>query len=141
MSNLSAFMKPVYTEKKIEVVVGDRFLDEQGNPVPIVMKSLTQEKLQAIAKRSTHEKKVNGKLVQDLDATEHLTRCLIASIVFPDLTNKELCNSYGVEDPLLLPAKMFLVDEFETLAKAFAQLNGLKTEEGDTLVAGEITKN
>lgn len=141
MSNLSAFLKPVYTEKKIEVVVGDRFVDEQGNPVPIVMKSLTQEKLQAIAKRSTHEKKVNGKVVQEMDMTEHLNRCLIASIVFPDLTNKELCNSYGVEDPLLLPAKMFLVDEYEILAKTFATLNGLKTEDGEIQIAGEITKN
>lgn len=141
MSNLSAFLKPVYTEKKIEVVISDRFVDEQGNPVPIVMKSLTQEKMQSIAKRSTHEKKINGKTVQDLDTTEHLNRCLIASIVFPDMTNKELCNAYGVEDPLLLPAKMFLVDEYEALAKAFATLNGLKTEDGELQVAGEITKN
>ena len=57
------------------------------------------------------------------------------------MTNKELCNAYGVEDPLLLPAKMFLVDEYEALAKAFATLNGLKTEDGELQVAGEITKN
>ena len=60
MSKLSAFLKPAYTERKIEIVVGDRFNDEEGNPVPIVMKSLTQDQINAIAKRSTHEKKVNG---------------------------------------------------------------------------------
>lgn len=141
MSSLSAFLKPVYTEKKIEVIVGDRFLDEEGNPVPIVMKSLTQEQLQMIAKRSTHEKKINGRIVSELDSTEHLNRCLIASIVSPDLTNKELCNAYGVEDPLLLPGKMFFVGEYEQLAKAFAKLNGLKTEDGDLEIAGEVTKN
>jgi hypothetical protein len=141
MSNLSAFLKPAYTERKIEIVVGDRFLDEEGNPVPIVMKSLTQEQLQMIAKRSTHTRKVNGREVTEVDANEHLNRCLIAAVVFPDLSNKELCNAYGVEDPVILPPKMFLVDEYEKLAKAFASLNGLKSENGELQIAGEVTKN
>lgn len=141
MSKLDAFINPVYTEKKIEVVVGDRFLDEEGNPIPIVMKSLTQEKIQEIAKRSTHERKINGRIVTDMDATEHLNRCLVASIINPDLTNKELCNAYHTEDPYQLPPKMFLVDEYEKLARAFATLNGLKTEDGELQIAGEVTKN
>lgn len=141
MSNLSAFLKPAYTERKIEIVIGDRFVDENGNPVPVVMKSLTQEQLQAISRRSTHERKINGRVVADVDSTEHLNRCLIASIVSPDLTSRELCNAYGVEDPVLLPPKMFLVDEYEKLAKAFATLNGLKTDDGEIQIAGEVTKN
>lgn len=141
MSNLSAFLKPAYTERKIEIIVGDRFVDEEGKPVSIVMKSLTQEQLQAIAKRSTHERKVNGRIVNDVDANENLNRCLIASIVDPDLTSRELCNAYGTEDPVQLPSKMFLVDEYEKLAKAFAKLNGLKTDDGELQIAGEVTKN
>lgn len=141
MSKLSAFLKPAYTERKIEIVVGDRFNDEEGNPVPIVMKSLTQDQINAIAKRSTHEKKVNGKLVSNLDTAEHLNRCLIASIVFPDLSSKELCNAYGTEDPVSLPSKMFLVDEYEKLARAFAELNGFKTDDGEVDLSGDITKN
>jgi hypothetical protein len=141
MSNLSAFIKPAYTERKIEVIVGDRFLDENGNPVPIVLKSLTQEQMNAIAKRSMRQKVVGGRTVTDIDATENLSRCLIASIISPDLTDKELCNAYGVEDPVLLPPKMFLVDEFEKVAKAFAKLNGLKEDDGSIRIAGEVTKN
>ena len=105
------------------------------------MKSLTQDQINAIAKRSTHEKKVNGKLVSNLDTAEHLNRCLIASIVFPDLSSKELCNAYGTEDPVSLPSKMFLVDEYEKLARAFAELNGLKTDDGEVDLSGDITKN
>lgn len=141
MSNLSAFLKPAYTEKKIEVIVGDRFNDENGNPVPIVMKSLTQEQLNAIAKQATHERKIGGRIVMDVDANEHLNRCLIASIIDPDMTNRDLCRAYGTEDPVALPTKMFLIDEFEKLAKAFAKLNGLKEEDGTVQIAGEITKN
>lgn len=141
MSNLSAFLKPAYTERKIEIVLGDRFLDEEGNPVPVIMKSLTQEQLQAIAKRSTHERKYGNKTVNEVDANEHLNRCLIASVISPDLSNKDLCNAYGVEDPVLLPPKMFLVDEYEKLAKGFAKLNGLKNDDGEIQIAGEVTKN
>lgn len=141
MSKLSAFLKPAYTERKLEIIVGDRFNDENGNPVPVVMKSLTQEQLNAIARRSTHEKTIGGKVVSDVDANEHLNRCLIASIVFPDLTDKDLCHAYGTEDPVSLPPKMFLIDEYEKLAKGFATLNGLKEEDGSIHITGEVTKN
>ena len=83
----------------------------------------------------------SGKLVSNLDTAEHLNRCLIASIVFPDLSSKELCNAYGTEDPVSLPSKMFLVDEYEKLARAFAELNGLKTDDGEVDLSGDITKN
>ena len=141
MSELNAFMNPVYMEKKIEVVVSDRFVGEDGKPIPVVMKSLTQEKMQEIAKRSTHEKKVNGHLVSEMDAIEHLNRCLVASVISPDLTNRDLCNAYKTEDPVQLPSKMFLVDEYEKLARAFAALNGLKNEDGETEIPGEVSKN
>ena len=141
MSSLAAFLKPAYTERKIEVVIGDRFLDEEGNPVPVVMKSLTQEQLNAIAKKSTKEKKVGNKTTTEIDYEENMNRCLIESIVFPNLRDRELCLAYGTEDPVQLPSKMFLVDEFSILAKAFAKLNGLRDKNGDTRIPGEVTKN
>ena len=141
MGNLSAFLKPAYTEKKIEVIVSDRFKDEDGNPVPVVMKSLTQAQMQAIAKQSTREKKVNGKITKDIDMNEHLNRCLIESIVFPDLRNKELCEAYGTIDPVSLPSRMFLIGEYQKLAQAFAELNGLEDEDDLEDTTGEITKN
>jgi hypothetical protein len=134
-------MNPAYTERKIELVLSDRFKDEDGNPVPIVMKSLTQEQLNAIAQQSTKQKKVGGKVVSEVDASEHLNRCLIASVVFPDLTNTELCQRYGTMDPVLLPSRLFLVDEYEKLARAFAELNGMSQDEEGVHIAGEITKN
>lgn len=141
MSELSAFMNPVYTEKKIEVIIGDRFLGEDGKPIPVIMKSLTQEKMQEIAKRSTHEKRVNGKIVSEMDAIEHLNRCLVASVISPDLTNRDLCNAYKTEDPVQLPSKMFLVDEYEKLAKAFAKLNGINSDDSDSEILGDVSKN
>lgn len=143
MSNLNAFLKPAYRERKIEIVLGDRFLNEDGTPEPVIMKSLTQEQLNEIARASTHDKKIGGRVVQEVDATEHLNRCLVESIIFPDLRNADLCASCGAgADPTLVPSKLFLIDEFEILAKAFAKLNGIKQDENGALeIPGEITKN
>lgn len=141
MASLDAFLNPVYTERKIEVVVGDRFVDENGKPVPIVMRSLTQDELNEIGRASTKEKKVGGKTVMDMDAIENLNRCLVASIVFPDLTSEAICKKCKTIDPSQVPSRLFLIDEYTKLAKAFAELNGLKDDNGEFNPPGEITKN
>lgn len=142
MSNLSAFLKPAYKEKTVEVIVGDRFLDEEGKPVPFILKSMTQEQLQALAKRSMREKIVNGKRVQEFDKIEHINRCIVASCIQPNMQDRELCLAYGTEDPLLLPQKMLLVSEYEKLGRAFSVLNGLMDEDDyESELAGDVTKN
>lgn len=141
MSKLSAFIKPVYRERTVELDLGDRFVDENGEHVKVVMKSLTQEQLNAIVKQSTREKKVGDSVVTELDPIEHLNRCLIASITFPDLTSKEICDACHTIDPVTVPPKLFLVDEYEILAAAFGKLNGLKEKDGPLRIPGEISKN
>ena len=142
MSNLSAFLKPAYNERQVKIILGDRFLNDNGEPEPVIMKSLTQEKIQEIARRSTHDRKINGRIVQDIDAVENMNRCLIESIVFPDLRSTELCRANGVEDPVSLPSKLFLVEEYTILTQTFAKLNGIKLkEDGEFEIPGEITKN
>ena len=142
MGSLSAFLKPAYREQKIEIVLGDRFLDEEGKPVPVVMHSLTQEKMQEIAKASTRLRKVNGVDVPQIDSMENINRCLVESISFPDMHNLELCRAHGTEDPFKLPSKMFMPGEFAKLAQAFAKLNGIDLDnDGFEEIAGNITKN
>lgn len=142
MGNLNAFLKPAYTERTISIVLGDRFLNEDGSPEPVIMRSLTQEQIQQIARDATKEKKVNGKTVTELDPVENMNRCLVESLVFPDLKNAELCRSKGTLDPYELPSKLFLLDEYSMLTKAFAKLNGIKIgDDGEMEIPGEVTKN
>lgn len=141
MGNLNAFLNPVYREKRIEIKF-DRFQNEDGSIEPIVMKSITQEKIQQIARDSTKEKKVNGKIIQDLDAIENMNRCLVESIVFPDLRNPDLCRSCGTMDPNEVPPRLFSVGEYSILSKTFAELNGIKLgSDGELEIPGEVTKN
>lgn len=137
MSNLSAFLKPTYTEKKVEVVISDRFLDENGKPVPFIIKSLSHEAFETIRKRSYKEQLVNGKKNQIIDNNLWLSRCIVESCIQPDFHDEELCHTYGCEDPFSCPSKMLLEGEIQRLGKAILALNGLDDESPEL---GEISK-
>lgn len=137
MSGLSAFLNPTYTQQTAEVFVSDRFLGDDGKPVAFVLKTLNQETLEQIAKRSTHEQTIDGRKIKSIDKVEHLNRCLVESCIYPNFKEKELCEHYGTLDPVDLPKKMLLVKEYEKLARAFLDLNGLSD---DSPEYGEITK-
>lgn len=137
MSGLSAFLNPTYTEQTAEVFVSDRFLDENGNPIPFKIKALNQETLELISKRSKKEQTIDGRKVSIVDKVEHLNRCLVEACVYPNFRDKELCEHYGTLDPIELPKKMLFVKEYEKLARAFLDLNGLSD---DSPEYGVITK-
>lgn len=137
MSNLKAFLKPLYTEKTVSVVVSDRFVDDDGKPVEFILKTLSQEQLATISKRSMREQTIGGRKVQDIDRNAYVNRCLVESCIQPDFKDKELCNAYGTEDPIQLPQKMLLGFEYERLGRAFLELNGLNDESPEL---GEVSK-
>lgn len=139
MANLAGFLKPTYKEKTVQIVISDRFLDEKGEPIPFILKSMTQDRMNAIAKRSVREQTVNGKKVQVADTAQQIARCLIESCIQPDFRDAELCRAYGTEDPVELPQKMLLISEYEKLGQAFLELNGMSSD--DFILTGEVTKN
>lgn len=138
MSNLSAFLKPTYTEKTVEVQISDRFIDpETGEPVPFILRSLSHDQFEAIRRISYKEQTINGKKNQVIDNDLWLARCIVESCVQPDFKSRELCNAYGVELPVSCPQKMLLEGEFQKLGRAILELNGL-TDESPEL--GELSK-
>ena len=60
MSNLNAFLHPVQGDETREIIVSNRFLDENGRPVPFRIRALTQEENDAISKRSMRLVKAGG---------------------------------------------------------------------------------
>ena len=138
MSNLAGFFKPLYTEETREVVISDRFVDENGKPIPFKLKSLSQEQMRDIAKRSIREKIVNGKKTQETDTDLFISRCLVTACLQPDFKDEELCKNYGTIDPFELPQKMLLAREYDKLGRVFIDMNGLESGEFDL---GEVTKN
>lgn len=122
MSKISAFLHPVKTTIEKEVVVSDRFLDENGKPATFKIRALTQEENEAITKAATRVELKNGQRLEYLDNEDFVRRLVVAATVEPDLSSKELCDAYGVVSPKMVAVKMFLAGEFNNLV---AEITGL----------------
>ena len=126
MSNLSAFLHPVTMQEEKEVVISKRFLDEDGKPAKFRIRSVTQDEADALLKQSTRTvKKRDGSMEQTVDDQNFNRRLIVAATVMPDFRAKELCDAYGVLDPLLVPGKMLFSGEFSNLLREILDLSGL----------------
>lgn len=124
MSALSAFLHPTVTREEKEVIISNRFLGEDGKPVPFKIRSLTQEENAAIIKAATRQKKVDGQWQDSIDANELSARTVVEATIFPDFRSAELCEKYGTKDPVQVPGKMLLAGEFARLINAVSKLSG-----------------
>lgn len=130
MSKLSAFLHPVSTVEEKEAVISDRFVDENGTPVPFRIRSMTQEEMDTLVKKSTKTVRVNGQQVEHFDGLDLNRRLIVAATVEPAFADKEMCDAYGVVDPLLVPVKMLLPGEYKKLLSAITELNGISEPNG-----------
>lgn len=131
MSKLSAFLHPVTVREEKEIVISDRFQDENGDPVPFKIRALTQEENDKITRQATRRVKNGGQISEQLDSVDFSHRMVVAATVEPDFQAKELCDAYGVVDPLLLPGRMLLSGEYAKLLKEitnFSGFNGVEDE-------------
>ena len=126
MSKLSVFLHPVSTKEEKEVIISNRFQDENGESVPFRIRALTQEENDAITKKATRRIKENGQSVEWFDSVDFCHRLVVAATVYPDFSSKELCEGYGVMDPLLVPGKMLFSGEYSKLLQAIKELSGFE---------------
>ncbi len=127
MSNLNAFLNPVRVENQ-EIIISERFKDEEGKPVPFVIRPISQSENDSLIRTSTRTVKVNGQPVEKLDNVVYGRRVVVAATVTPDFTSEELCRAYATMDPLEVPGKMLLVGEYTRLSSAIMALSGLKED-------------
>lgn len=129
MSKLSIFLHPVTTAMEKEIVISERFRDENGNAVPFKIRALTQEENDVITRQATRRRKESGQTIEQLDNVDFARRMVIAATVDPDFTSKELCDGCGVMDPLLVPGKLLLSGEYAKLVKEITLLSGFAEQE------------
>jgi hypothetical protein len=129
MSALKAFLQPVMAGVTKEVIVSNRFKDEEGNAVPFVIKAITQKENEKLARMSRKTFNVNGSPVEKLDNLLYTKRLVLACVQEPDFSAQEMCNYYGTEDPLDVPSQMLSIGEYNRLSEAILELNGMKDAE------------
>lgn len=120
MSSLKAFLNPIRVENK-EVIVSNRF-QEDGKPVPFIIKPITQKENEKLIKKYTKRDKRG---IEILDRTEYIQALTASAVVFPDLRNAELQAAYGVLGEVELLKAMLYVGEFAELSQAVQELSGL----------------
>lgn len=123
MSTLKAFLNPIKPEKR-EVIVSDRF-QEDGKPVPFIIRPITQKENELLIKKYTKRDKKGNEI---FDRTGYIHELVASAVVFPDLKNAELQQAYGVLGETELLKEMLLVGEFATLAQAVQELSGLDVD-------------
>lgn len=125
MSALTAFFAQNAAAAQVEeVVVSDRFQDEHGAAVPWRLRSMTEEENETIRKSCQRKVKDKGVVSYETNTDEYLAKLAVASVVFPDLKNAELQQSYQVMGADQCLRKMLLPGEYATLVQKVQQING-----------------
>lgn len=115
--------------KKVENVtftLSDRFVDpETGLPYEWEMRPLGAQEEVALRKEcSVTTKDRKGRTTKEVDQDKYVMRAVARTVVFPDLRNAELQDSYGVMGEQELLQTMLLSAEQTRLLLQFNKLNG-----------------
>lgn len=133
-SKFSAFM--AQNVEKIEnkkVIVSERF-KENGKPVEWEIRAITEDENQALQRKAYVNVPVTGQrgaYTREMDQVKYTSMMLAASVVFPDLNDAELQDSYGVKTPDELLKKMLIPSEMGILAEAVTSF--IKRGEADLI--------
>lgn len=132
--NFNSFFKQnakVVENKK--VTISERFIKENGEVETFEIRAISAQDDQLLRENCTIIKDINGQKIPMIDSVKYQTMLCAACVVYPELGNADLQDSYGVKTKQDLLTAMLLPAEFQDLATEVNKVNGFKT-------LGELTK-
>lgn len=130
MSNLSAFLSQNAVKvENIKYVASNRFLDKDKNSVEWEIACITSDEDEALRKSCTTRVQVPGKknmYQPETDYAKYITKLVTRCVVFPNLNDKELQDSYKVMGAEQLIKTMLLPGEYADLAEKVQKVNGFE---------------
>lgn len=117
-----------------KVVISNRFKDEKGQPIEWELKTLSADDNDTLERSCYVNTPVagrKGQFTRELDRNKYTALLLAETVVYPDLNNAELQDSYGVKTPDALLKKMLTLAEYNKLAEELANSS---SENMDNLV-------
>lgn len=133
--SLSAFLaQNVMKPSNKKIAVSKRILDEEKKPALWELQALTSSEVSKLRGECTRRVLAEGKYkryVNELDQEKFMGKMVARCVVYPDLTDAALQDSYHVmgEDALL--QAMFTPGEYTDLQLAVQELNGFDLEADD----------
>ena len=136
MSKFSRFMRANKVEKKNERYAPTRSLcDENGKPLEWEFKHITSKENEALRDECTIEVPVTGKpnmFRPRVQSGKYIRKMITASVVYPDLYDARLQDSYGVKTPEeLLLAMVDDPGEYNELTAFMQRFQGFDTSFND----------
>lgn len=142
MSGLKAFMKPPVTDTTEDVIISDRFTDEDGKVQPFKIRIISQEINESLHNQASRPIKKNGVVIgSQTDSTKYGNLLIVACVAYPNFKDSELCNYYKTKDPLDVPRRMLTAGEFNKLVKAVNRINGFNVDDDQVETLEEEAKN
>lgn len=129
--NMRAFYRDSVEENKsVFFPASKRIKDEEGNPVMWELRVLGYDEIKAITKRNTKNvpNKVTGAAEKRTNTEEAAMEMTLKSIVFPDLNDADLQDSWGVVGAEALLKAMLTPGEIVDLENAVQSAAGYSTE-------------
>lgn len=124
--NMSAFLaENIEQVPHKEVVISKRIKDEDGKPVAWELQPLSTARVRKLRKESMRF--VGGQMDIDLDVLN--MELVLESVVFPDLKDPALQDSYGVMGEEQLLDKILLPGEYDELVGQVSVLCGYNSQE------------
>lgn len=124
---LNAFLaENVETVANKKVVISKRFKGADGNPVEWELRPISSALNDELQRRATVQRNERGRVIRETDQVKYMGLFLAESVVYPDLNNAKLQDSYGVKSADALLKKMLLVGEMNTLAQEVSELSNLE---------------
>lgn len=103
MSRFAAFMKENKKVRENGFYAPTKSLcDENGKPLEWEFRHITSKENEKIRSAATNDVQITGKpnmFRPKLDSSKYAANMAVASVVFPDLMDAELQDSYGVKKP------------------------------------------
>lgn len=136
-SNLVDFLTPLPRDPNQMptrvIIVSDRLKN-----IPFTIRKCKQEEIDALTKKCRYYDKSSNEL--RIDHNQVLYETVGISVVNPNLKSTEVCNklsTYTIKDTC---NALFLMDEFQTLAQAIMDFNGIGNKNHAEII-GEDAKN
>lgn len=136
MSSLNRFLKENKIKKEnVKYAATKSLVDENGKPLEWEIQPLTTKQNDNIRDSCTIEIPVKGKpnmVREKIDNSRYTAKLVATSVVFPDLYDKELQDSYGVMTPEELIKEM--IDdpgEYADFTEFITKFNGFTDIDDD----------
>jgi hypothetical protein len=131
MGNLSVFLASnAIKDENVKYVASKRFIGEDKKPMEWEITCVTSEEDEALRKSCTRKVQVPGKknmFTPETDYDKYLGLLAVRCVIFPNLNDAELQNSYGVMGADSLLKTMLKPGEYQDILKKVQEINGFDT--------------